>query len=131
MILRDVGSASARAIWPERITLTTTTSGTGWCRRPQPGQTLGYAVESIRAPGALAGDLVTDSDLEDVEAAPWAVGDPVNVYPLGTPATRCGRCWACRGRRALEAVRRRNVTIAVVSMMAGPVLLFSLLRWWV
>lgn len=111
-----------------RIRLTSTVPGTGRCRRPRPGRTAGYVV-SRRARGpVLAGELLAEDDLEPV---PWAVGDRVDVVPLSEPATRCGRCWACRGRGLLEAVRRRNVTVAVVSMMVGPVLLFAAARWWV
>ena len=68
--------------------------------------------------------MLTDDDL-----VPWEVGEPVNVYPL-RPLSSCGRCWACRlprvaravelGGRAVAAVRRRNVTIAVATLMVAP-----------
>lgn len=52
--------------------------------------------------------VVEGDDPADVSwAFPWAVGDKVDVVPLSSPATRCGRCWACRGRGLVDAVRWR------------------------
>jgi hypothetical protein len=110
-----------------RVRLTSTPADTGWCRRPRPGRTAGYVVNRKARGPVLAGELLTEDDLEP---APWAVGDQVDVIPLSEPATRCGRCWACRGRGLVDGVRRRNVKIAVVAMMVGPVLLFVAARWW-
>jgi hypothetical protein len=111
-------------------------AGPGRCRRPVEGPVAGYAVERVAARPVVAGQMLTDDDL-----VPWEVGEPVNVYPLRSRSA-CGRCWACRlprvarvvevvevGRRAVAAVRRRNVTVAVVVMMVAPALVFTAARW--
>lgn len=135
---RVLFSADPAAGRPGRIVLRSAPDDTGRCRRPVPGRVYGHLVVRPAAVGCATElvdpHVVTAGDVDDV--TPWAVGDLVDVHPLREPASRCGRCVPCRAaaavswcRRAARAVRERNVTIAVVTLMVGPTLVFLAARF--
>jgi hypothetical protein len=75
----------------------------GRCRHPVPGDRVGYLVNRVGAVTCatqledprVVGDII-DEEGDGFAGAPWALGDVVDVHPMTTPATRCGRCLPCR-----------------------------------